>query len=233
MSILTVFPRIHTREVGIMNRAKSFCGLCCILYFFTAGSAAATPKPDSTYTTAQILSYLQGKVFTALSTVPNVKGSVGARHSIWQTGTTDSITDFVYSDFSNTRLEAKIEIPIFDLSYLRNKNNEKLEHRAFVMKSLSQILAAQKSVTGIESRIATLRARHKYTTEQINLKLANRTDLFNYENEIFAQQTLLYEAQSTLEQRIIDLAILAGRDWLEAYAMIIKWDGVLFDKVKK
>jgi hypothetical protein len=215
-----------------LNRLKSFGGLCAILYLFIAGNAAATPK-DSTYTTAQILSYLQSKVFGALSAVPNVKGSVGARHSIWQTGAADSITDFVYSDYSNTRLEAKIEIPIFDLSYLRNKDREKIEHRATVMKGLSRILAAQKTVTNTENRISTIRARYKYTSEQVTLKLANRTDLFNYENEIFAQQTLLYEAQTTLEQRIIDLAMLAGKDWIEAYQMIIKWDGILFDKAKK
>jgi hypothetical protein len=178
---------------------------------------------------------LQSKVFAGglAASIPNVKGVVGARHSLWQSGTNDSIADFVYSDFSNTRLEAKIEIPIFDLSYLRNRDREKHEHRAFVMKGLSRILAAQKAVALIEGRIGTVRERRKYTETQINLKLANRTDLFAVENEIYSQQAQLYEAQSTLEQRIIELAMLADKDWYEAYTMIIKWDGVLFEKGKK
>ena len=191
--------------------------------------AHAQPK-DSLYTTAQIMTYLQDKAFGITKAIPNVRGTVGARHALWQAGATDPIDNFTYSDYSNTRLEAKIEIPIFDLSYLRNRDKEKLEHRAFVLKSLSKILAAQKAVLVTETRLSTVRQRRDYVNTQVNLKLANRSDLFTIEDNIFALQTQQFEAQSTLEQRVIELAMLAENDWPEAYRMIIKWDGVLFKK---
>jgi len=228
------------------NLIKQFCGLSLVLFvlfvpavlsvlFLSPAPTHAQTKPDTTtYTTDQIMKYLQDKSFSGLSkNVPNARGTIGARHALWQAGSSDNIEDFTYTGHSNTRLEARIEIPIFDLSYLRNKDKEKLEHRAFVMKSLSRILAAQKSVNIIETRIATVRQRREYMNTQVNLKLANRSDLFGIEDNLFSLQSQLFESQSTLEQRIIELAMLAESDWLEAYKMIIKWDGILFKNNKR
>jgi len=213
---------------------RTHCVFCVVVCLFAATGAAAAPKPDSSYTTAQILSYLQDKAFGGFAKrVPGARGTVGARHTLWQAGAADSIDNFTYTDHSNTRLEARIEIPIFDLGYLKNRDREKLEHKAYVMKSLSKILAAQKAVKITEARIATVSQRREYVNTQVNLKLANRSDLFGVEDNLFSLQSQLYEAQSTLEQRAIELAVIAENDWLEAYRMIIKWDGVLFAPVGK
>jgi hypothetical protein len=212
-----------------MTVPRSRLLLVGLLVAAAAATAHAQAK-DSLFTTAQIMGYLQDKAFGITKSIPNIKGTVGARHALWQTGASDPINDFVYSDYSNTRLEAKIEIPIFDLSYLRSRDKEKLEHRAFVLKSLSKILAAQKAVLVTETRLSTVRQRREYINNQVNIKLANRSDLFAIEDNIFTLQTQLFEAQSTLEQRVIELAMLAENDWPEAYRMIIKWDGVLFKK---
>jgi hypothetical protein len=221
----------------LRNFMKSFCGLCLILAVLLLSPTAATAQAqqkDTSYTTDQIMAYLQSKAFGGLGkNVPGAKGTIGARHALWQTGASDPINDFVYSDYSNTRLEAKIEIPIFDLSYLRNKDREKLEHRAFVMKALSKILAAQKAVKVTENQIFTMNQRRDYINNQVNLRIANRSDIFPIEDKLFSLQSQLFEAQSTLEQRVIELAILAENDWQEAYRMIIKWDGILFAPVKK
>jgi hypothetical protein len=226
----------RTPSIVLRNLMKQFCRLCLVLALAGAvlsPTAATAQTKDTSYTTDQIMTYLQSKAFSGLGkNVPGAKGSIGARHSLWQTGASDPINDFVYSDYSNTRLEAKIEIPIFDLSYLRNRDKEKIEHRAFVMKALSRILAAQKAVKVTESQIYTMNQRREYMNTQVNLKLANRSDLFSIEDKLFSLQSQLFEAQSTLEQRVIELAVLAENDWQEAYRMIIKWDGVLFAPVK-
>jgi len=237
----------------LRNLIKQYCGLCLtlfvpavlsVLFLSPTLTSAQTDSKGvtrnaptgtaTTYTTDQIMKYLQEKSFSGLSkNIPNARGTIGARHALWQAGASDNFDDFTYTGHSNTRLEARIEIPIFDLSYLRNKDKEKLEHRAFVMKSLSRILAAQKSVNIIETRITTVRQRREYMNTQVNLKLANRSDLFGIEDNLFSLQSQLFESQSTLEQRVIELAMLAESDWLEAYNMIIKWDGILFKDNKK
>jgi hypothetical protein len=225
-----------TKSKVLQNLIEDYCGLC--LFFALTAAAMLSPvlaqPKDSSFTTEQILAYLQSKAFGGLTShIPNIRGTANARQTIWQTGASDPIDDFVYADYSNTRLEAKIEIPIFDLSYLRNRDKEKLEHRTFVMKALSKILAAQKAVSLLETRIGTVRQRRDYMNTQVNLKLANRSDLFAIEDNLFSLQSQLFEAQSTLEQRVLELATLAENDWQKAYWMIIKWDGVLIDPATK
>jgi len=215
-----------TPSIVIRNFMKSYCGLCFVLLFISFPFARETK--DSTYSTDQIISYFYSKTFFGIKAIPDLKASVGARHSLWQSGSQDS-SDFLYTDHSNTRLEAKIEIPILDVSYLKDRSKDKNELRAFVMKSLSKILAAQKSVKILEIRSNSLNTRLDYLRNQVSLKLVNKSDMFPVENEFYAIQTQLYESQSTLEQRIIELAVIAGNDWLEAYKMIIKWDTKLFD----
>lgn len=216
-----------TPSIVIRNLMKSYCGLCLVLVFVSF--SFSRDSKDSTFSTDQILSYFYSKTFLGLkSIVPDLKASLGARHSLWQTGSQDS-TDYIYADHSNTRLEAKVEIPILDVSYLKDRSKDKDELRAFVMKSLSKILAAQKSVNILDTRSGGLRTRLEYLRNQVTLKLVNKADIFPVEDEFYAVQSQLYDAQSTLEQRIIDLAVIAGNDWLEGYKMIVKWDGKLFD----
>jgi len=231
----TCHDQEKTPSLVLRNLMETFCGFCLVLCILSP--CAALAKTDSTgntvYTTEQIMSYLQNKTFGGLAkNVPAARGTVGARHALWQTGATDPINDFVYSDYSNTRLEAKIEIPIFDLSYLNNRDKEKSEHRAFVLKSLSKILAAHKAVGVTEARITTVRKRHEYVSKQIELKLANKSDLFAIEDNLYSLQAQLSNELSDYEQQVVDLATLAKNDWQEAYQMIIKWDGVLFAMAK-
>jgi len=101
-----------------------------------------------------------------------------------------------------------------------------------VMKHLSLILAAQKHVMVIENSISANRKRRTEIEKQIEAKVAYRTDLAPIEDKSYTLQSQLYETQSTLEQRVIELAVLAEEDWLEAYRMIIKWDGKLFEQPK-
>lgn len=216
-----------TPSIVIRNLMKSYLGLCFVLLFVSFPFARS--NNDSTYSTDQIITYFYSKTFFGIKAVfPDIKASVGARQSLWQSGAQDS-TDFLYTDRSNTRLEAKIEIPILDVSYLKDRSKDKNELRAFVMKSLSKILAAQKSVKILEIRSSSLNTRLDYLRNQITLKLINKADIFPVENEFYSIQSQLYESQSTLEQRIIELAVISGNDWLEAYKMIIKWDTKLFD----
>jgi hypothetical protein len=216
-----------TPSIVIRNLIKSYLGLCFVLLFVSFPFARSSN--DSTYSTDQIITYFYSKTFFGIKAiVPDLKASVGARHSLWQSGSQDS-SDFFYTDHSNTRLEAKIEIPILDVSYLKDRSKDKNELRAFVMKSLSKILAAQKSVKILEIRSSSLNTRLDYLRNQITLKLLNKADIFPVENEFYSIQSQLYESQSTLEQRIIELAVISGNDWLEAYKMIIKWDTKLFD----
>jgi hypothetical protein len=216
-----------TPSIVIRNLMKSYCGLCLVM--FVVFQSFAFDSKDTTFSTEKILSYFYSKTFLGIKgLMPDLKASIGARHSLWQTGAQDS-TDYIYADRSNTRLEAKIDIPILDVSYLKNRSKDKDELRAFVMKSLSKILAAQKSVNILETRSSGLRTRLEYLRNQVTLKLLNKSDIFPIEDEFYAILTQLYESQSTLEQRIIDLAVIAGNDWLEAYKMIVKWDGKLFD----
>lgn len=216
-----------TPSIVLRNLMKSYCGLCLILVFCGFHIFAATTK-DSVYTTDQLLSYFYGKSFGLPSVIPDLKSSVAVRHSLWQSGSQDS-TDYVYADHSNTRLEAKVEIPILDLKYLKDRSKDKIEFRAFFMKSLSKILAAQKNVDGLASRAGTVRVRLDYLKTQMSLKLANKSEIFPIEDELYAIQAQQNEAQSVLEQRIIDLAVVAGNEWYEAYHMILKWDGRLFN----
>jgi len=204
-----------------------------------AVAAAALPgavfgqTKDSSYTTEQVLTYLQKKAFDGVENlVPNVRGTVGAKQSLWQDKTPTGTGNYVYAEPWKTRLEANIEIEVFNFSYSRNRNKEKIDFRGFVMKHLSQILAAQKHVMVLENSIAALRKRRTDIEKQIDAKLAYRTDLIPLEERLFSLQSQLYEAQSTLEQRVIELAMQAEEDWLEAYKMIIKWDGKLFEQPK-
>jgi hypothetical protein len=214
-----------TPSLVMRNLMKSYCGLCLILALFSISFARGSG--DSSYTTEQILSYFYSKTFGLKSLVPDLKSSVALRHSLWQTGSYDS-TDYIYADRSTTRLEARVEMPILDVSYLKDRSKDKDELRAFVMKSLSKILAAQKSVNVLESRLSAINRRLEYLRTQATLKLVNKSDIFPVEDEFYNVQTQLNEAQSTLEQRIIDLAVIAGNDWLDAYNIIVKWDGKLF-----
>ncbi len=216
-----------TPSIVIRNLMKSYCGLCLVL--FIVSLSFARDMKDSTYSTEQILSYFYSKTFFGIKALfPDIKSSVGVRQALWQTGAQDS-TDYIYADHSNTRLEAKVEIPILDVSYLKDRSKDKDELRAFVMKSLSKILAAQKSVQVLETRSSSLKTRLEYLRNQVSLKLVNKADLFPVEDQFYSVQAQLYDSQSTLEQRIIDLAVIAGNDWLEAYRMIVKWDSKLFD----
>jgi len=216
-----------TPSIVIRNLMKSYCGLCLVLFIFSL--SFARDMKDSTYSTEQILSYFYSKTFFGIKALfPDIKSSVGVRQALWQTGAQDS-TDYIYADHSNTRLEAKVEIPILDVSYLKDRSKDKVELRAFVMKSLSKILAAQKSVQVLETRSSSLKTRLEYLRNQVSLKLVNKADLFPVEDQFYSVQAQLYDSQSTLEQRIIDLAVIAGNDWLEAYRMIVKWDSKLFD----
>ncbi|NLE00507.1 MAG: hypothetical protein GX640_11595 [Fibrobacter sp.] len=215
-----------TPSIVIRNLMKAYCGLCLVLVVFSNSYSLNTS--DSTYSTEQILSYFYSKSFSVKSVLPDIRASIGARHSLWQTGSLDS-TDYVYADRSNTRLEARIEIPVLDISYLRDRSKDKNELRAFVMKSLSKILAAQKAVNVLETRSGSLKSRLEYQRNQVALKLINKSDLFSIEDAFYNVQSQLYESQSVLEQRIIDLAVIAGNDWLECYKMIVRWDTKLFD----
>jgi hypothetical protein len=214
-----------TPSIIIRNLMKSYCGLCLILFVFSTSIFASQ---DTTYSTEQILSYFYSKTFSGIKAIiPDMKASIGARHSLWQTGALDS-TDYIYADRSNTRLEARVEIPILDISYLKDRSKDKNELRAIVMKSLSKILAAQKTVNILETRSSALKLRLEYQRNQVALKLINKSDMFSLEDAFYTVQSQLYESQSTLEQRIIDLAVIAGNDWLEVYKMIVKWDTKLF-----
>jgi hypothetical protein len=197
-----------------------------------AGSArpAHAQTKDSVYTSEQILNYLYKKSFGGVENlVPNVRGTVGAKQSLWQQDKAPA-ANYVYAEPWKTRLEANIEIEVFNFSYSRNRDKEKNEFRAFVMKHLSQILAAQKHVMVLENSIGANRKRRGELEKQIEAKIAYRADLAPLEDRMYSLQSQLYEAQSTLEQRAIELAMLAEEDWLEAYRMIIKWDGKLFDQ---
>jgi len=210
--------------------AQTYCVLSiAILLLSPAASYPASQQQDKPVTTDQIVSFLFSKAFGFKTVLSDAKTSFSARQALWQQGDEDS-TDYIYRDRSNTRLEVRLDVPIFDLSYYRDRSKEKRECQAFIMKSLSKILAAQKSVNTLEARVSVLNSRHKYLHGQVKLSLANKTALFTVEDQLLSTQSQLYEAQSTLEQRIIDLAILAGNHWEEAYDMIIKWDGKLFEK---
>lgn len=215
-----------TPSIVIRNLMKSYCGLCLVLLFIS-NSFSRVPL-DSAYSTEQILSYFYSKTFHGKAVIPDIKASFGARHSLWQTGAQDS-TDYVYADRSTTRLEAKVDIPILDMSYLKDRSKYKNELRAFVMKSLSKILAAQKAVDILETRSSALKSRLDYQRNQVALKLINKSDLFSIEDQFYTVQTQHCESQSILEQRIIDLAVIAGDDWLAAYKMILRWDSKLFN----
>lgn len=212
-----------TPSIVIRNLMKSFCGLCLIL----ALTLHAAETPSKSYSTDDIFSYLCSKAYGITSTVPDFKLTASARQSLWNTGQRDS-TDYIYLDRSTTRLEARLDVPILDLGYLRDRSRDKVELRSHVMKSLSKILAAQKTVKVLEERASALRTRVSYTQNQVNLKLANKNDLFPIEDQFYSVQTQLFEAQSTLDQRIVELASVAGGDWKEAFTMIQKWDGNLF-----
>jgi hypothetical protein len=214
-----------TPSLVIRNFMKNYCGLCLLLALIT--SATAGEISHQTFSADQLLSYFYVKSFNLATAVPPIKTSLAIRHSLWQTGEQDS-AEYVYHDLSNTRLEARLDIPILDLAYLRDRSKDKDELRAFVMKSLSKILAAQKSVSILSSRAFALSARIDYLKNQVNLKLVNKSELFPVEDQLYSVQSQLYDAQSTLEQRIIDLAVIAGNDWQYAYTMVIKWDGKLF-----
>jgi hypothetical protein len=186
---------------------------------------------DSVFTSEQILSYLYKKSFGGVENlVPNVRGTVGAKQSLWQQDKAPASANYVYAEPWKTRLEANIEIEVFNFSYSRNRDKEKNEFRAYVMKHLSQILAAQKLVMVLENSIGTNRKRRGELEKQIEAKIAYRADLAPLEDRMYSLQSQLYEAQSTLEQRVIELAMQAEEDWIEAYRMIIKWDGKLFDQ---
>jgi hypothetical protein len=204
------------------------CLLVALAAVFIHGQAK-----DSSYTSEQILTFLYKKSFGGIENiVPNVKGTVGARQSLWQDKTPAASNNYVYAEPWKTRLEANIEIEVFNFGYSRNRDKEKNDFRAFVMKHLSQILAAQKHVMVIENSISANRKRRNDLEKQIDAKITNRTELIPFEDKAYSLQSQLYEAQSTLEQRVIELAMLAEEDWLEAYRMIIKWDGKLFDQPK-
>lgn len=210
----------------LRNFMRAYCGHF-ILFLIVAASACSAAQPsDTSYSTDQILSYFFTKTFDLQSNIPDFKSSIGARHTLWQTGSPDNSTS--PTDLANTRLEAKIEIPIFDYSYMRGRDKEKIALRASVMKLLSSILSAQKIVNLLEVRCGAARNRIEYTKTQTQLKLANKTDVFPMEDAFYNSESQLYEAQSQLEQRIIDLALLAGEEWQTAYGLIIKWDGKLF-----
>jgi hypothetical protein len=216
-----------TPSIVIRNLMKSYCGLCLVLVFVSL--SFSRDSKDSTYSTEQILSYFYSKAFLGIKAiVPDIKASVGARQSLWQTGSQDS-TDYVYADRANTRLEARIDIPLLDVSYLKDRSKDKDELRAFVMKSLSKILAAQKAVNILETRSSSLKTRLDYLRGQVAIKIINKSELFAVEDQFYSVQTQLYESQSTFEQRVIDLAVIAGTDWLDAYNMVVKWDAKLFD----
>ena len=212
-----------TPSLVIRNLMKSFCGLC-LLFVFTIQAAETSSK---TYSTEDIFSFLCSKAYGITSNVPDFKLTASARQSLWNNGQRDS-TDYIYLDRSTTRLEARLDIPILDLGYLRDRSRDKVELRSHVMKSLSKILAAQKTTKVLEERASALRARVTYTQNQVNLKLANKNDLFPLEDQYYNVQTQLFESQSTLDQRIVELATVAGADWKEAFTMIQKWDGNLF-----
>jgi hypothetical protein len=204
----------------------------CLLTVLAAVSIHGQTK-DSSYTSEQILTFLYKKSYGGVeNVVPNVKGTVGAKQSLWQDKTPSGTNNYVYAEPWKTRLEANIEIEVFNFSYSRHRNKEKNDFRAFVMKHLSQILAAQKHVMVIENSISANRKRRNDLEKQIDAKIANRTELIPFEDKAYTLQSQLYEAQSTLEQRVIELAMQAEEDWLEAYRMIIKWDGKLFDQPK-
>jgi hypothetical protein len=170
-----------TYPSGILrNLIRQYCGLClalilAILLSPAPAAAQTQERADTTkYTTEQVMTYLQNKAFGGFArNVPNVRGSIGARHALWQGG-------------------------------------------------------AQKVVNVLENQLAVVRARRDYMNTQVNLRLANRSDLFGIEDNMFSLQARLFEAQSVLEQRVIELSMLAENNWLEAYNMIIKWDGILF-----
>jgi hypothetical protein len=212
-----------TPSLVIRSLMKSFCGLCLLLAF----TLQAAETPSKTYSTPDLISYFEGKVFSATTLLPGFKTTASVRHSLWETGGRDS-TDYIYADHSNTRLEARIDIPLLDLSYLRDRTRDKNELRSMVMKSLTRILAAQKTVAVQTERLNGLSARLSYTRTQVTLKLANKSDLFPLEDQFYNLQAQLFESQATLDQRIIELASIAGDDWKEGYTMITKWDGKLF-----
>jgi hypothetical protein len=203
-----------------------------LLVVLTAVFVHAQTK-DSCYTSEQILTFLYKKSFSGMENiVPNVKGTIGAKQSLWQDKTPSVANNYVYAEPWKTRLEANIEIEVFNFNYSRHRDKEKNDFRAFVMKHLSQILAAQKHVMVIENSMSANRKRRNDLEKQIDAKIANRTELTPFEDKSYTLQSQLYEAQSTLEQRVIELAVLAEEDWLEAYRMIIKWDGKLFEQPK-
>ena len=220
----------QTPSIVLRNLLKSYCNLVLILFLAGSVMAGQSPKPDTTkVTTTQLIDYFTSKAFGAKSILPNLKASAAVRHAFWQTGDQDS-TDYAYTDRSNTRLEARLDIPILDISYLRDRSKDKIELRAHVMKSLTKILAAQQTTNLLQVRLNTIRSRLDYLRNQVNIKLINKSDLFPVEDQFYNVQAQLFEGQSTLDQRIIDLAVIAGNDWPDAYRMIARWDGVLLVK---
>jgi hypothetical protein len=212
----------------IRNMVKAYLGLCLVL-FLSASAYPAGKDTSSTYSTEDIVSFLFSKAFGFTSIVPDAKTTFSARHSLWEMSERDS-SGTVYLQDPSTRLELRLDIPILDISHYKDRSRQKRESHAFILKSLSRILAAQKTVNTLQNRIGVLNSRLSYLKNQVKLSLANKTDLFSIEDQILAAQSQLFDAQSSLEQRIIDLAIVAGNHWQEAYTMIIKWDGKLFPK---
>ena len=212
----------------LRNMVKAYLGLCLVL-FLSSVAFPVVSDSSRTYSTKDIVSFLFSKAFGFTSIVPDAKTTFSARHSLWEMNDRDS-SGAVYLQDPNTRLELRLDVPIFDISHYKDRSRQKRESQAFILKSLSRILAAQKTVNTLENRISVLNARLSYLKNQVKLSLANKTDLFSIEDQLLAAQSQMFDAQSSLEQRIIDLAIVAGNHWQEAYNMIIKWDGKLFPK---
>lgn len=212
----------------LRNMVKAYLGLCLVL-FLSSSAFSAGRDTSTTYSTEDIVSFIFSKAFGFSSIVPDAKTTFSARHSLWEMSDRDS-SRAVYLEDPSTRLELRLDIPILDISHYKDRSRQKRESHAFILKSLSRILAAQKTVNTLRNRISVLNSRLDYLKNQVKLSLANKTDLFSIEDQVLAAQSQLYDAQSSLEQRIINLAIVAGNHWQEAYTMIIKWDGKLFPK---
>lgn len=202
----------------VTSMIKTWVGLSLLVF-----SIYAAEQPKS-YSSADISSYvLKHAGYGVSSLLPRVNSSLSGRQSVFAKGT--DIDSF--PPLSNSRLDLRVDIPL--TPYYADRAKARSELQAFIYKHLSSILAASQTVSLLDSQVKLLQTRLSYMENQVKLQLTNKTELFALEDALLKTKATLFEAQSALDQRIIELAMLCGSDWREAFQMVKQWDCRLFN----
>lgn len=203
----------------ITSMIKTWLGISVLVFTLFA------VENSKSYTSADLCTYvLKHAGYGVTSYVPPINTSLSGRQSFFTRGTD---LDSFPSGLSNSRLDLRVDIPI--TPYYSDRSKQKSELQAYIYKHLSSILAASQTLSALDNHVKLLQSRLSYTENQVKLSLANKSQLFTLEDELLKTKSSLYEAQSVLDQRIIELAMACGSDWQEAYQMIKKWDCKLFN----